>query len=272
MHNCQYVRYIIDIYHLTLNENVTRAHIVKTAWTYRLGFERIRHTQSTVYYRNLIVKRVIPLLLLFVIGGVQAETRYITDQTHITLRAGEGTDHKIQRMLPAGEKVELLSTNPGTGYSKVRDSNGKIGFVLTRQLMESPSARERVADAEEKSNEMKQRLGQVTGKYQELQQKYKQLADKYSGLKSSNANIDSELKEIKEISSDAIRISEERKELRKQLASQTWELENTKQELREMKNAQSQYWFMVGAGVTILGVIIGMILPRMQTRNRKQTW
>ncbi len=210
--------------------------------------------------------------MLFVISGLQADTRYITDQTHITLRAGEGTDHKIERMLPAGEKVELLSTNPGTGYSRIRDSKGKIGFVLTRQLMESPSAGERVAKAEAEYSEMKQRLEQVTRQYQELQQKHKQLADKFSGLKSSNSSMDSELKEIKEISADALRISEERKELRKQLASQTWELENTKQELRELKNAQSQYWFMVGAGVTILGIIIGMILPRLQTNNRKQTW
>ncbi len=210
--------------------------------------------------------------MLLVIGGLQAETRYITDQTHITLRAGEGTDHKIQRMLPAGEKVKLVSTNRGSGYSKVRDSMGKIGFVLTRQLMESPGARERVAKAEEQYAEMKQRLDQATRQHQELQLKHKQLSDQHSRLESSNTSIDSELKEIKEISADAVRISEERKELRKQLASQTWEMENTKQELRELKNAQAQYWFMVGAGVTVLGIIIGMILPRLQTRNRKQTW
>lgn len=210
--------------------------------------------------------------MLFLIGGLQAETRYITDQTHITLRTGEGTDHKIERMLPAGERVELISTNKGTGYSKVRDSTGKIGFVLTRQLMATPSARERAAKAEGENAEMKQRLEQTTRQYQELQQRHKQLTDKHSNLESSNASIDSELKEIKEISADAVRISEERKELRKRLASQTWELENTKQELRELKNAQSQHWFLVGAGVTILGIIIGMILPRLQTRNHKQTW
>lgn len=218
------------------------------------------------------MKRVIPLLLLFVIGGLQAEPRYITDQTHITLRAGEGTSHKIQRMLPAGEKVELLSSNPKTGYSRVRDSQGKLGHVLTRQLMASPSARDRVAEAEEKYAEMKQRMDRAIRPYQELQQKYQQLVAEHNKLKSSNTSIDSELKEIKEVSADAVRIAEERKELRKQLASQTWELENLKQEFQELKNAQAQYWFLVGAGVIILGIIIGMILPRLQTRSRKQTW
>lgn len=216
--------------------------------------------------------RAIPLLLILAIGCLQAEPRYITDQTHITMRSGEGTSHKIQRMLPAGEKVELVSSNRKTGYSKVRDNKGQLGYILTRQLMKSPSARNRVAVAEEKYAEMKQRMETAVKPYRELQQKHQKLLTEYNKLIASKGSIDTELKEIKEISSDAIRIAEERKDLRKQLASQTWELENLKQENQELTNDQSQHWFMVGAGVIILGIIIGMILPRLQAGNRKQPW
>lgn len=188
------------------------------------------------------------------------------------MRAGEGTRHKIQRMLPAGEKVELISSNRKTGYSKIRDGKGRLGFVLTRQLMQQPSARKRVAVAEERYAEMKQRMDTSIRPFLELQQRHRELKAEYNKLKTTSGNLDSELKEIKDISSDAIRISEERSSLRKQLASQTWELENLKQENMELKNDQTQYWFVVGAGVIILGIIIGMILPHLQTRTRKQQW
>ncbi len=218
------------------------------------------------------MKKTIPLLFILAIGCLQAEPRYITDQTHITMRAGEGTGHKIQRMLPAGEKVELVSSNRKTGYSKVRDNNGKLGFILTRQLMKSPSARNRVAVAEKRYTEMKQRMENATQPFLELQQRFRELKAEHNKLQSTSGNLDTELKEIKSISSDAIRIAEDRKELRKQLASQTWELENLKQENLELKNDQAQYWFMVGAGVIILGIILGMILPRLRTSVRKQPW
>jgi len=218
------------------------------------------------------VKRSLPLLLLLVICSLQAEQRYITDLTHITMRAGEGTNHKIQRMLAAGEHVEMLSSNRRTGYSKIRDTKGRIGFVLTRQLMKKPSARERVAVAEKRYVEMKQRMETSIQPFLELQQRHRELKAEHNKLQSTSGNLDTELKEIKAISADAIRVSEERKELREQLASQTWKLENLKQENQELKNDQTQYWFMVGAGVIILGIIIGMILPRLQTRSRKQTW
>ncbi len=218
------------------------------------------------------MKRALPLLLLLIVGCLHAESRYITDQTHITMRAGEGTNHKIQRMLPAGEEVVLVSSNSKTGYSKVRDSKGRLGFVLTRQLMKSPSARDRVAVAEKRYTEMKQRMENATRPFLELQQRHRGLKEEHNKLLATSDNLDTELEEIKSISSDAIRIAEERKELRKQLASQTWELENLKQENQELKNDQAQHWFMVGAGVILLGIILGMILPRLQAGNRKQSW
>jgi SH3 domain protein len=218
------------------------------------------------------VKRLIPLLFLLIVGCLQAEPRYITDRTPITMRAGEGTNHKIQRMLPAGERVEMLSSNRKTGYSRIRDSKGRTGFVLTRQLMPKPSARERVTVAENRYTEMKQRMENSIQPFLDLQQRHRELKAEYSKLEGTSGSLDTELKELKEVSSDAIRIAEERKELRKQLASQTWELENLKQENQELKNDQAQYWFLVGAGVIILGIIIGMILPHLQTRSRKQSW
>jgi len=218
------------------------------------------------------MKRILPILLLCVIGVTQAEPRYISDQTHIIMRAGDGPDEQMLRMIPAGEKIDLLSSNSETGYSKIRDSKERIGFVQTDQLMKQPSARDRLGKAEKRYQALKKKMAQTNKPHKELQQKYQALVAEHEKLKAASGGLDSELQELKKSSEDVARISEERKELRKKLATQTWEMENLKQEYKEFKNERSQYWFLVGGGVALLGVIIGMILPRLQGTGAKQTW
>lgn len=218
------------------------------------------------------MKRILPLLLLCVIGSLQAEPRYISDKTHITMRAGDGPDEQMLRMIPAGEKVDLLSSNSESGYSKIRDSKNHIGFVLTTQLMERPGAIERLARTEKRYAALKRKMKQADKPKQELQKKFQALVEEHEKLKASSGELDSELQELKKSSEDVARISEERKNLRKKLATQTWEMGNLKQEHKEFKNERSQYWFIIGGGVALLGVIIGLILPRLQSTGKKQSW
>jgi SH3 domain protein len=219
-----------------------------------------------------IVKKIALLLLLCAFGVIQAAPRYITDQTHIAMRAGEGPAEQMLRMIPAGEKVELISSNSETGYSKIRDKNDHIGFILTSQLMKSPSARAKLTDVEKRYKVLKQKMQKSSKPYKELQKKHQELLAEHEKLKSSNEQLDSQLQERTLNSDQMARISEERKELRKKLANQTWEMENLKQEFKEYKNDRSQYWFLVGGGVALIGVIIGMILPRLQSSTNKQSW
>jgi SH3 domain protein len=188
------------------------------------------------------------------------------------MRSGEGPAEQMLRMIPAGEKVELISSNSQTGYSKIRDKNDHVGFVLTSQLMKQPGAREKLSDIEKRYKVLKQKMKKSSKPYKELQQKHQELQDAYEILKSSKESLDSQLQDRTLNSDQMARISEERKELRKKLANQTWEMENLKQEYQEFKNDRSQYWFLVGGGVALISVIIGMILPRLQSTTNKQSW
>jgi SH3 domain protein len=218
------------------------------------------------------MRRIILLLLLCAMGALQAEPRYISDKTYIKMLAGEGPSEQMLRMLPAGEKVDLISSNSETGYSKIRDSMDRVGFVLSSQLMKNPSARERLTKVQKQYKALKQKTDNSNKPYKELQQKYQELTKELETLKASKESLDSELQERAKTSDDVARISEERKELRKKLATQTWEMENLKQEYQEFKNDRSQYWFLIGGGVALLGIILGMILPRLQGTSKKQTW
>lgn len=219
-----------------------------------------------------MTKILLALVLLFAFTAVPAENRYVTDQFKITLRAGESSGHKIIKMLPSGTKLELLGSNKTTGYSHVRTSDGKTGYVLTRQLMNIPSARDRLTKAQERLQELQAEPDALSSRLSRLQTAHQSLQQKYGSLKADKEKLDKELESIRRTASNAIRISNERNELRKMVAKLTREVEDLKQENRELSNDSNQKWFLIGAAIIILGIILGLILPHLRFQKRKSSW
>ena len=217
-------------------------------------------------------KIVLSLILLLSFGQLQAASRYVTDQFKITFRSGESSTHKILRMLPSGYKLELISSNSETGYSKVRTEDGTSGYVLTRQLMDIPVARDRLTTAESRLKELLQEPGKLSAKLAAVQNDLATLQKSYDVISQEKAKLDKELETIRRTASDAIRISSERNELRKLVAQLTHQVEELKQENRELSNNSNQKWFMIGAGIIILGIVIGLILPHLRFQRRKNSW
>ncbi|HHH39681.1 MAG TPA: TIGR04211 family SH3 domain-containing protein [Sedimenticola sp.] len=221
---------------------------------------------------DAVKKILLGLVLLFAATHLQAESRYVTDQFKITLRSGESATHKILRMLPSGYELELIKSNPATGYSKVRTKDGKTGYVLTRQLMKVPSARDRLARAEAQLAELQQEPDKLTARLVNLQKEHQTLKANYATVKKQKEELTRELETIRRTAANAIRISNERNDLRKMVAQLTQQVENLKQENRELSNDSNQQWFMIGAGIIILGIIIGLILPHLRFQRRKSSW
>ena len=95
-----------------------------------------------------IISIILPLLLATNVAA--AQTRYVTDIFEITLRSGKSTQNEIVRMLPSGTALEVIETDAKSGYTRVRTPSGKDGWVLSRYLMDLPSARARLSGAETK--------------------------------------------------------------------------------------------------------------------------
>ncbi|MES9858385.1 MAG: TIGR04211 family SH3 domain-containing protein [Sedimenticola sp.] len=217
-------------------------------------------------------KIVLAILLASALNSLHAETRYVTDINKITLRSGESTTHKVIRMLPSGQALELLSSSKESGYSNVRTKNGQTGYVLTRLLMSIPSARERLATAEARLNELEKAPGQLTSQLIQLQSNHKTLTTQFGELETVKQTLEQELQSIRRTAANAIRISGERNELRQQVTGLTHQVEELKQDNRELTNNQAQRWFLIGAGVIAGGILIGLILPRLRVQRRKDTW
>ncbi|MCF6323601.1 MAG: TIGR04211 family SH3 domain-containing protein [Gammaproteobacteria bacterium] len=216
-------------------------------------------------------KIVIFLLISVATTAAYAETRYITDRLEITMRSGESNQHKILRMLSSGTQLELIQTNTDSGYSQVRLKNGSQGWVITRYLEQQRSARERLAANEKQLARIKSENRVLNDKFSELTRKHSALNNKTNKLSADNEKQSKEFARVRSISSNALTLDSENTSLREQ----TRQLERAHQALQlengSLKDRSDRDWFIVGSGVILLGMMIGLIIPKIRWR-KKSDW
>jgi len=219
------------------------------------------------------VKKIVIFLLITAASATSyAETtRYITDRLEITMRSGESNQHKILRMLGSGTKLELIQTNADSGYSQVRTSDGAQGWVITRYLERQRSARERLAANEKQLARIKSENKVLNEKLAQLTSQNNTLTSKTNKLSAENEKQSKEFARVRSISSNALTLDSENTTLREQTrqlerAHQALQLEND-----SLKDRSDRDWFIVGSGVILLGMIIGLIIPKIRWR-KKSDW
>ena len=210
--------------------------------------------------------------LLIASSSSFAQDAYVTDKFTVAVRSGEAADYRILRMLRTGTKVEVISQNRETGYSKIRFNNGKEGFVLTRQLLDEPTARDRLADLEKEMALLKGEPDELKSKLAAATQKATGFEKSFKAAEARARSAEQELAAFKRISSDAVSVAEERNSLREQVAELNRDLAEAKQEILELENNDTQDWFLIGASVLLGGIILGLILPNLRSRRPKQSW
>jgi SH3 domain protein len=210
-------------------------------------------------------------LAFLLIGNVLAETLYVSDRLEVTMRKGKSTGHNIVRMLRSGTPVEVLGKDKKSGYTHVRTQSGSEGWVLSRFLMQGRAAREQLAFTKKKLAELELENRKLGTTLQVLETKKKALAKERSSLDGKHRKVSQELSEIKRTASSALAIDSENKTLKSRLVSLERALQTTKQENESLKDRTARDWFMVGGGVVLLGIIVGLIIPRIRWR-KKSSW
>ena len=211
------------------------------------------------------------VLVFGLLANAMAETRYVSDRLEIQMRTGKGTQFRILRMLPSGTPVEILETDQENGYTRVRVPGGVEGWVLSRLLMKGRAARDKLADAEKRLASLELENRKLSSALGELR-KAKGSGDKQlSQFDKENRKLKQELENIRRTASSSLAIDAENRELKSRIVAYERQVQSLQQENSGLKDRTARDWFMVGAGVIILGMIIGLIIPRIRWR-KKSSW
>jgi SH3 domain protein len=218
--------------------------------------------------------RRLSLLLVFLcaLGQAQAETRYVTDRCSVPLRKGESAKYKILRMLPSGTTLQVVAVGAESGFAQVRTQEGTVGFVATSELQAEPPAREQLPALTTRLAELQQAPDALATRLGALQAEHTDLKTEHDRVKRERDQLQQELATLRSASANIVAITNDRAELRNRVAELTRKAADLEQENRDLNLQKNQRWFLIGAGVVGLGVLIGFLLPNLRLRRRKSSW
>ncbi|MBA3563160.1 MAG: TIGR04211 family SH3 domain-containing protein [Gammaproteobacteria bacterium] len=200
----------------------------------------------------------------------QNETRYVSDQFEINLRTGKSTEHAILRVLPTGMPLEVLESDAQAGYTRVRTSRGDEGWVLSRYLMAQPPARERIEAVRERMEAAEEELRQQGQTLAQLERERSEVDQRAASVQQDNDRLAQELNDVRRASANVLAIGERNSTLQQRVAVLESELAAVKLANEELADRSARDWFVAGAGVVLLGMMLGLILPRLHWRRKSR--
>jgi SH3 domain protein len=207
--------------------------------------------------------------LLFA-SAASADSAWVSDEFEITLRSGPSTSNAIELMLSSGTQLEVLERDSESGYSRVRTGGGTEGWVLTRYLMNEPAAREQLATLTSQLSSEASRGSSLNAQLGTIRTEYDNATRRIETLEREKSELEEELAEIKRTSANVLSINNQNKQLREQLAGEEIRVATLEQENRELSSQTTRYWFMSGALVLVVGMVLGLWLPRIRWQRRSR--
>jgi len=210
------------------------------------------------------------LLIILPATQVVAEPMWVSDQFEVMLRSGPSTNNAIERILPSGTALELVERDDDAGYARVRTAAGTEGWVLTRYLMDEPSAREQLEALTSRLTSAAAQGSSLTSQLDAVQGEYDSASRQISTLENEKRRLEEELAEIKRTAANVLAINNQNKDLRDQLANAEIQAATLEQQNRELTGQTTRYWFMTGALVLVVGMILGIWLPRIRWQRKSR--
>lgn len=197
-----------------------------------------------------------------------SESAWVSDEFEITLRSGPSTSNAIQLMVGSGTALEILERDTDAGYTRVRTGGGTEGWVLSRYLMPEPSAREQLQTLSGQLSSANTKGSSLTSQLAAIRGEYGTATERIETLEREKSQLEQELAEIKRTAANVLRINDENTDLHKQVMDAGIRMDILEQENRELSSQTTRYWFMSGGLVLLVGIILGLWLPRIRWQRR----
>ncbi|MBL4941579.1 MAG: TIGR04211 family SH3 domain-containing protein [Colwellia sp.] len=205
----------------------------------------------TKYLRQIIKQGVIGFCIIFsALTLVQAQegtpsntkTAYVSDDLTIFMHAGPGTNYRILGTINAGAEIQTTGESE-KGYSEIIDDKNRVTWIETTYITTKLGLRFMVAELNEKITNSGDYVNQLDGERNEL--------------KSTIENL-----------------NQDKKNLSSQLKKVQLQLKETQSKVKNQDSKMLTQRFYNGAIVLGVGLLFGLILPRLfaRRRNSMDSW
>jgi SH3 domain protein len=205
------------------------------------------------------------MFLAFISTNVNAETMYVSEIIEITLRTGPGIDHKVIAMVPSG--VELTVLESGGEWTRVRLPNEKEGYVLNRFLTNKKPSEMLLRELEQKYQSMETQSESLRNDYNMQKDENQQLLAELSNKEERLAALTESYETLKQESTDFLSLKKNHENTAAQLTELTEKARRYEEALTRIQKRQIFRWVLTGAGILLVGFLIGMSSRRQKRRS-----
>ena len=203
---------------------------------------------------------------------LHAETiRYVSDSLTIPMRTGTSNRHKIIKFLTSGTELKVMEQSEDGLYTHVRLDEDKEGWVETSQLMDEPSARQKLDELEKDMSTMGEKTGSLKKQIIDLKSQLKQSQNESNQLEQKNQSLTNELEKLRESAANPIAVAERNSVLENQIDDMQQTNQTLLRENAVLNDRNIKEWFMIGGGGSLISLFFGLIIPRISWR-KKDSW
>lgn len=217
------------------------------------------------------MKKLLAVLLLVSISApAWADTRYISDELTVYVRSGPGTKFKIVRGLKSGRALEVIGAE-ADGWLPVRMDNGVDGYVLKHQVKRSPVAKAQLATALAERDKLRKRVDDLKEQLSSSTSEGRKKNVAHSKLLSEYDALQARFQKLERTSKRAVEIDGENTRLTNQVATLEAERDQLRLEVGKLRSSSDRDWFIAGAAIILLGMVLGLIIPKIRWQ-RRDSW
>lgn len=173
------------------------------------------------------------LLTMFLSGAFShAETFYVSGHRELMLRTGPSVEHRIIAVLRTGNEMEVLGQEGD--YNLVSLPDGRQGYVLKSFLTNEPPPERQIEDL--------------------------------------TAKVEAQAAELEQLRGENLQLMAANDKLTKDNQSDKRHLRRLQQESTDLQRDMRLLWFVAGAGVLLIGWLMGWTRVRLRRRARSRSF
>jgi SH3 domain protein len=198
---------------------------------------------------------------------------YVTDFQKITLRTGPSLDNKILAFLVSGQALEVIENQDKWSRVKVVDEGGveREGWVLSQFLTEQRPYKLQVNALVNENRMLKDRLEPLKEQLEKSVSQEKTLSINLKKTEETLNNLQKEFATLKKGASEYLALKAEYDKTQANLIEKIQQNKILNAENKKLKESERNKWFLSGALVLFLGLLVGLMFGRQQ-KKRKSTY
>jgi len=209
--------------------------------------------------------------MLIISTSILADIVYVNDAQNLSLYDGASSHSNVIKVLPTDTALTVIDKKLKNGFINVQLTDGTEGYIKARFTKIEPPEIDPKDSSSKAMSVLQSNNVTLRAELSALKETLTPGTTLEKSLAIERDKLTRELNESKKTMASSAQLRNERDELQERVVNVERDLQQYKLENQALKDTASQDWFLYGGLLSLFGVLLGFILPKLGWR-RKSSW